>query len=217
MHTPIQNFTLMWFDVGVAGWLVLGLLRGRKNGMSGELLLLLKWVLVVVVCSYAYAPVGAVLHQNSPVSVDWSYRIAYLGVALLISLVMNKIQTAVGEKLLGNDFFGSAEYYLGMLAGMARFACMVIFLLAFLNARIPTLNEVDHFYTQTQDLGPAQVNPLKMERQILLTSYTGCFVREHLGELLIVSTTPAIAAPKPETIAVKKQRMMDEIVGPPKP
>lgn len=197
---------------------MIGLFRGRKNGMSGELLLLIKWLLIVVGCAYAYAPVGAIVREFSSLSPEWCYRIAYLGAALVIAVVLNKLQTVIGDKLTGSDFFGGAEYYLGMLSGMVRFACMVIFLLAFLNAHIPTTVEVDRVNNRTEDLGPAQVNPLKIERQILMSSYTGQFVREHMSKLLIAPVTLASEKPdkaKADTIAAKKERMMDEIIGTP--
>jgi uncharacterized membrane protein required for colicin V production len=217
VREPIQNLSLWWFDIGVGVWLTLGLFRGRKNGMSGELLLLIKWLLVVVGCSYGYPSFGAVIREYSSFSPEWSNRIAYLGIAFLLAVVLNKIQALVGDKLIGNDFFGGGEYYLGMISGVARYACMVVFLLAFLNARIPTADEVKKFNARTEDLGPAQVNPMKIHRQILLESYTGRVVRGHLSQFLIApaAVTPA-APPKPvETIAVRKQRMLDEIVGTP--
>jgi hypothetical protein len=37
-------------------------------------------------------------------------------------------------RLTGSNFFGSAEYYLGMLSGLVRYACILLVALALLNA-----------------------------------------------------------------------------------
>jgi hypothetical protein len=38
------------------------------------------------------------------------------------------------EKVSGSNTFGSGEYYLGIISGMIRYACITIFFLALLNA-----------------------------------------------------------------------------------
>ena len=49
-NLALDNLPVNWFDGVVAGMLIIGLFRGRKHGMSKELLPLLKWVSLVVVC-----------------------------------------------------------------------------------------------------------------------------------------------------------------------
>ena len=39
-------------------FLLVGLLRGRKHGMSEELTGLIKWLVIVMVCTCAYEPAG---------------------------------------------------------------------------------------------------------------------------------------------------------------
>jgi uncharacterized membrane protein required for colicin V production len=43
-----------YFDVIVVVWLIIGLLRGRKRGMSQELLPTLQWLGIVIVCGLFY-------------------------------------------------------------------------------------------------------------------------------------------------------------------
>ena len=40
----------------------------------------------------------------------------------------------LGHRMGENNFFGGGEYYLGMSSGMVRFACMLLAVLALLNA-----------------------------------------------------------------------------------
>ena len=49
----LKNFTLSWFDLVALAVLVVGLFRGRKRGMSEELLDVFQWLLIVVISVHA--------------------------------------------------------------------------------------------------------------------------------------------------------------------
>ena len=61
----ISVFTMTWFDLLLAGLLIFGFLRGRKRGMSEELLDVFQWLTIIVVAAMLYEPVGKL---NRPVS-----------------------------------------------------------------------------------------------------------------------------------------------------
>src|SRR5215475_7516295 len=123
------------FDVIVIAVITLGLLRGRKHGMSEELFGLIKWLAVAIGCGMLYRPAGEWLAGTSPFSLLWSFIFVYVGAALLILSIFAFFKNKVGGKLVGSDIFGRAEYYLGMCSGMIRFSCMLVAFLALLNAR----------------------------------------------------------------------------------
>ena len=54
----LNSLPFNWFDLVVLLVLIAGLHYGRKRGMSEELLPLLKWICLVIGCSYIYRPVG---------------------------------------------------------------------------------------------------------------------------------------------------------------
>src|SRR2546422_6690284 len=104
---------LSWVDLVIVGLLIIGVLRGRKRGMSEELLDLLKWLLIVVVAAQFYQPVGDLFAGNSMFSrLSW-YLAIYVTMILAIKIIFSLIKKRVGEKLVGSDIFGRAEYYLG--------------------------------------------------------------------------------------------------------
>jgi len=138
----MDNFPINLFDLAVVGLLVVGVLRGRKHGMSEELLGLLKWVTILVVCALVYEPLGKVFAGSSPFSLLSSYLMAYFAAGLVILVLFAGIKRALGGKLVGSDIFGAAEYYLGMGSGLVRFTCMLMAVLALLNARYFTPAEV---------------------------------------------------------------------------
>ena len=63
-NLALDNLPVNWFDGVVVGMLIIGLFRGRKQGMSKEVLPLLKWVSLVVVCGLWY-PMAAQLLVNT--------------------------------------------------------------------------------------------------------------------------------------------------------
>ena len=57
----IETLSLSWVDLAVALLLGVGLWRGRKRGLSEELLDIIKWTLIVLVAGLLYEPGGRFL------------------------------------------------------------------------------------------------------------------------------------------------------------
>ena len=57
----MSGFPINWFDIIAAGMVILGVFLGRRRGMSGELLDLITWLLVVFVGAWLYQPVGRLM------------------------------------------------------------------------------------------------------------------------------------------------------------
>ena len=138
----IDPARLSWVDLVVIGLLIIGVLRGRKRGMSEELLDLLKWLLIVVVAAQFYQAIGDLIAVNSMFSrLSW-YLGIYVAIILAIKIIFSLIKKRIGEKLVGSDIFGRAEYYLGMSAGAVRYACVIIVIMA--------VTFLEHFITWQQ-------------------------------------------------------------------
>src|ERR1051325_602728 len=126
MNLSLDKMPFNWFDAVLVGLLIWGLHRGRKHGMSDELIGLLKWLTVVIVCALAYPAVGERISDSAVFGHLSGYLMAYFEIALVIAVVFAYLKKAVGGKLLGSDVFGRTEFYLGMVAGMVRWACILI-------------------------------------------------------------------------------------------
>jgi len=170
--------------------LVIGIVRGRKRGMSEELLTFVQWLVIIFGGSKIYGPLGKMLSEQAPFSLATSYVIVYLLFALLVKGLFSQIQRALGEKVVGSNFFGGSEYYLGMLAGMIRFACVLLMLMAVLNARLVT----DRERAETARMQRKNFEDISfptygsVQYSVLNESFTGKQVKEHLEFLLIRST-----------------------------
>src|SRR5271166_2530469 len=89
------------FDFVVLVTLVIGLLRGRKHGMSEELMGLVKWLAVVIVCAMVYEPAGQWFAKSSPFSLLASFLFVYAAGALVILSFFGFCRYRLGGKLVG--------------------------------------------------------------------------------------------------------------------
>jgi len=188
----MDSLPINWFDLVVVAVLIFGLRRGRKQGMSEELLSLLKWLALVFGCAFAYQPLGGQIAKSSVFNLLAGYLMAYCAAALIIATIFALIKKSLGGKLLGSDVFGRSEFYLGMAAGGVKYACILIAGLALLNAREYSKNEIraDIAY-QHENYGSDFFPKLyTVQSSVFQKSLCGSLVKQHLGILLIKPTEP---------------------------
>jgi uncharacterized membrane protein required for colicin V production len=188
----LHNLPVNAFDVGLLTVLIVGILTGRKHGMSEELLSLVKWLTVVVACGYLYGPIGTQLVGVTYFSLLSCYIIAYTGVAAVTLGLFALLKHNIGGKLIGSDIFGKSEYYLGMGSGLVRFGCVVIAGLALLNARYFTPKEVDAMIRFQNDMYGSNFFPgLHTAQEVVFEqSLSGPWIKRNLSFLLITPTLP---------------------------
>ena len=212
-NLALDNLPVNWFDGVVAGMLIIGLFRGRKHGMSKEVLPLLKWVSLVVVCGLWYQTAAQLLVNTAALSRRASCIFGYLLLAFVIFLVFSVLRWLLVYRLAGNNLFGSGEYYLGMLSGMIRFACMLLAGLALLNAPFYTAADITKHDAYVKrwfggglysgDYFPSMHT---IQEQVFTKSFTGPYIKDYLGPLLIETAPPPAAKPepKPAVVNIKK-------------
>jgi uncharacterized membrane protein required for colicin V production len=181
------------FDVVLVAMLVVGIVRGRKHGMSEELFRLLKWVAMIVACTFLYEPGGKLMAESMSLSPLLAMVTAYASVALVIHALFGLVRYRLGSKLVGSDVFGRTEYYLGMGAGMVRFGCVLVAALALLNARLYSATELRAMEKfQMEQFSKSNLFPTlhTVQESVFERSLTGPWIRSHLSFLLI-KPTPA--------------------------
>ncbi|MCS7090570.1 MAG: CvpA family protein [Verrucomicrobiota bacterium] len=188
----LDAMPLHWFDLAVVTVLLLGIWRGQKNGMSGEALPLIKWLVIVLLAARLYEPIGRWLMANSPFGLLTCYLLGYVLSALAITALFSLGKRWLGGKLVSSDLFGKAEYYLGMGAGMVRFACVMLAGLALLNARLYTEAEIRATQRFQQDVYGSNFFPTlpMVQKEVFEGSLLGRKIREYCGDLLIRPTPP---------------------------
>jgi uncharacterized membrane protein required for colicin V production len=188
----LKEVSVSWVDLLIVGFLVVGIIRGRKRGMSEELLDIIKWTLIVLVAGLAYEPTGRFLAQNTVFSLLGSYVTTYLAAVLFLLGIFSFVKQRIGDKLVGSDFFGSAEYYLGMAAGAYRYACVILVFMAMLNARYfspADLRAQEAF--QNDNFGSIRFPTLaQTQQEVFKRSFFGKTIRQNLQIVLVRPTAP---------------------------
>ena len=211
----LKGFIVSWVDLLAVGLLVVGIIRGRTRGMSEELLDLVKWLITVVAAGNLYQPLGQFLAESTPFSLLSCYVAVYCGLIIVIKLIFSVIQRTVGQKLIGSDVFGNGEYYLGMLAGTIRYACIFFVALAFLNSKRFSAEEVAaEVKYQEENFGSIRFPTLNgLQTSVFQRSWTGKLVQEYLGVLLIERTAPeSKSLAGTDQVVRGRERRFDEVL-----
>jgi uncharacterized membrane protein required for colicin V production len=181
------NLAFNLFDILLGAVLGLGLVQGRKRGMSGEWVGMIKWLIILCMCAVMYQPLGQLIAAPGVFSIVSSCLIAYLGVTLVILLIFSRAERRLRDKQVNTDFFGRGEYYLGMVSGGVRVSCILLVVLALLNARSFSPAEVQAMEDYQSSTYGTHVFPSlpSVQAAVFERSLTGPWIRHYLGFLLI--------------------------------
>jgi uncharacterized membrane protein required for colicin V production len=186
-----NSIPLNWFDGVVVLVLVFGVLRGRKNGMSKEILPLSEWFSVIFICGLFYSLIAPWIQKLAGTGVLMANILGYVGLALVIFLFFSMIKRPLGERLFGSNLFGNAEYYLGMPSGIVRYCCVLLFALSFLNARHYTPAQIQAGNDFQQRWYGSHFFPdlYTVQDAVFHKSFTGPYIKKYLSVLMIEPTT----------------------------
>ena len=193
------------------------MLRGRKRGLSQELLPTLQWLGIVVAGGMLYWSLSPLVHQYCQFSTLWSNIWAYILIALGVRLLYMWFKQMLAAKLVEKDPFGRAEFYLGMMAGIVRFACMILVAMSLMNSHVITQTEL----AQTEKFQASWFSDIRFptygefQQDVLFKSFTGKLVEANLKPVLIASVNASPAPKKGESIAQKKNQEIDDILSKP--
>ncbi len=193
MSLRLDQLPINAFDFILVVVLIAGLWTGRKHGMSQELISLLKWLSILVICSLAYEPGGQFFKGLTGMfGMLTCYILVYIAVASAVVMLFALVKRALGGKLIGSDVFGPAEYYLGMGSGLVRFTCILLFVLALLNSRYYSPTEVKAMQKFQDDVYGSNFFPTMqtVQQTVFEKSITGSWIKQNLSFLLIKPTAP---------------------------
>jgi uncharacterized membrane protein required for colicin V production len=198
-HDLMAAMHLNWFDLVVITWLVIGIFRGRKNGMSQELLPLFQWIAVIIVASLTYMPAARMLVHYTGLTLLPCLLISYVFIGTMVYALLGKLKPMLDKTFQDGDYFGGGEYYMGMTSGVIRFTCIIVALLAMMNARIITKSERDATLRMQEKNFEGVRFPTYGEVQyaMLFESTSGSFIRDYMSNFLIQSINMAPPVPKP--------------------
>jgi len=208
---PKGDLPITWFDLVVVVMVIVGLMRGRKRGMSQELLDLFMWLGMVAAGAFTY-PISAAYLRSFGLSEVLANILAYVGAAAVVAFIFMLLKNALKDKIAGSDIFGRLEYPLGMLSGVVRFLCLLIMALALINAKEITKQERELAEKkQKEELGSSFFPSFgQIQQDIFEKSFCGKPAKEYLGILLIKpGSAKSEDLQKKDTLNKKKQ--LDEV------
>ena len=211
-----------WFDVTLVLALAFGLWRGRRHGMSREFLPASQWLTLVIAAGFGHEMFSQQLIQWQVIKKVFGKNFdertaamvsAYLLIAFAVLIVFTTLRRIYSPKLAGSNAFGSGEYYLGMIAGFVRYACILIAVLALLNAPFYSSAEImakkaykNRWYGGGMKEFSGDYIPDLNEIQagVFKESLLGPVIKDNLG-LLLINTTSASKNPAAKTPVINIQ------------
>jgi uncharacterized membrane protein required for colicin V production len=208
-----MRLQVSWVDAIILMMLFMGILRGRARGLSEELLDVLRWLASLMAATYLYMPLGDLLTGHTVMGPLSCYLVMYALVVVAVHISFAILRKQVGDKLVESDAFGNAEYVLGMGAGVLRYACIVLVVLAMFHARYYTPEEIRaQIASQERLFGSAFFPTLGgLQREVFEQSQLGSLVRIHLPVLLIQATAPEDRQLSHAGISRAREEMIDQI------
>jgi uncharacterized membrane protein required for colicin V production len=194
-----------WFDFVFVALLAFGVFRGRKNGLTKELGPTLRWVAIVLVSGLGYEFAGQIFFNFTGLGRTGSDSLGYLVLAFVVFVVFIPVDGFLTTRLVGSSFFGGAEYYLGIFAGMARYLAIILFCMALMNAPHYTAAEIQankDFAAQTFGGGQQGFNGdffptfQQVQESVFKKSLVGPLIADHLG-MILINSAPASAGKTP--------------------
>jgi hypothetical protein len=160
---------------------------------------LFQWLTLILASGMGYTLFAPTYANTVGTGKAASAMLGYCTLALATWLVFYVLRGIFVPRLTGSNFFGGGEYYLGMVSGMIRFTCMLVAALALLNAPFYTPAEIKahNAYVQRWFGGgmysgnyfPTVEN---VQEQVFKTSFTGPYLKNYLGTLLIDTAAPTV-------------------------
>jgi hypothetical protein len=147
----------------------------------------LQWLSVVILSGLSYYPLSRFLLQYTKMKELQAVLACYVVVALVTMLLFSFFRRKVGEKLTGSETFGKLEYGLGMLAGVLRYLCIVLFLISMLNAKYIGDTELRRMAkVQKDNFGDISFPTVgSLQQAVFIESFSGGYIVRYLGSQLI--------------------------------
>ncbi len=188
----LGDYQLGWFDLLVVVLIVVGFYRGRKRGMSEEFPLIIQWIFILIGGAFLYKPAGELVSDLTGMGKLFWFVMIYLMWAFLVKMIVTWIVRSKGDKVNLADNFGSAEYPLGIVAGMIRFVLVIFFALALLNARLYSNAELEGMAKfQQSNFGNISFPTIgSLQASIFRESLVGKMVKDNMDVMLIKGTPP---------------------------
>jgi uncharacterized membrane protein required for colicin V production len=201
-----------WFDLVFVAILFAALFRGRHNGMSKELIPFLQWLAILFVCGFVDPVLGPIFSDQLKINKMWGFIAAYAALFIVIWVPFSIVKHKYAKNLAQSDYFKGSEYYLGMIAGVIKWICILLVVMAVLNAPVYSAADIAAHQAYVHQVygggeqgfsGDYFPTVQTIQEEVLKNSATGSFVvnQSFLKRLLIQpQPTKKAGPPKPQPV-----------------
>jgi uncharacterized membrane protein required for colicin V production len=208
------GLTALWFDGVVLVWILLGCYRGWKNGFSGEVCAVSKWVLMVVAGALLYRPLAGFIGMAGCFPNSWDCRLGYLAPCIVIWIGAAKVTPQISDVLNKLSIGDRLDNVWGLVLGLVRYLCIFLVFFSLFNAAEPTDADIGEMDEANKAMGNVRFNPLKLEREALQNSLTGRFLNQRAKFIIIDPHPGNITVDAYKDLKARKQSVIDDITGP---
>ena len=209
-----HHLAFNWFDLALVAVLAFGFWRGRKRGMTKELIPTLQWLAILLAASFGHIFLADWFQQQGFVRQVFGNHFnertaalmsAYLVILFILFVIFTALKRKYNPKLEGSNFFGSNEYYWGVAASVVRYVCLILVAMALLNAPYYSPNEIAaiKLYKLNNFAGGGNVKGMEgdtgdyipsvyeVQDTVFKQSLIGSFIKADVSVFLINSTANA--------------------------
>lgn len=194
-----DNLPVNWFDAFLLIILGFGIFRGRRNGMTKEFLPLLLWLGIVIGGGLGYPLVAQLYSSYCGLGKLWSALLGYVSITMVVLFIYSLLKKPLLPRLTGSNIFGGAEYYLGMFSGLIRYACIVLFFMALINAKYYTAGDIAakkaynaRWYGGGIYSGDYIPDLNSLQDAVYKKSFTGPYIKQY-ADIMLIETGPDAA------------------------
>jgi uncharacterized membrane protein required for colicin V production len=203
-----HKLTFSWFDGALICILVFAFWRGRKRGMTKELMPTVKWVSILLVAGLCHPFLADYLEQAGYVRKVFGNTFrehtaalltAYLSIGLVLFIFFTVLGRKINPKIEGSNFFGGNEYYWGVVAGLVRYVSLILVALALLNAPLYSQADIEAAKAynnrwfgggQKDFSGDFIPSVYEVQDNVFKKSLVGSLIKDNLS-ILLINPAPA--------------------------
>ncbi|MCX8108184.1 MAG: CvpA family protein [Verrucomicrobiae bacterium] len=208
--------SLNWFDGVALVLLVMIAWAGYRHGAAEELLPTVQWWTIVYTAARTHVPLGFMLNRSSGVNLASCYVAVYLCETAVITLVFVWLRSVLGGRIAAAQLFGKADAALGFILGIGKWAGILTFLVAVLNAydMSPRRKWLQQHGDEPTFEALAIAISERIHRDIVLDSVSGRLLRQKVPWLLATPAPVSVGSSDGGRPLLERRRSIDQRVQP---
>ncbi|MDB6026808.1 MAG: Colicin production protein [Verrucomicrobiales bacterium] len=203
MVASISFHWFHWFDLVVVLVGGVGAYLGRHGPAAKYIIGFVRWLFVLLICSVLYSLPTVWIAPVFGMRPDILALIIYPLTVPAVYLALGFAWRASYGRTLKMECFGNKEHYVSMFAGMLRSLVILFVVMAWINGRYVTEDDLQKYEVFSQEnFGSLRWPVLStVQRDVFVDAYTGKLARRYVSALLVTPFPPPPSVEDPAALA----------------